>query len=439
MFRALRSTDWKIDIALAVNGIQPVCKSFMGCWVNGIKEESIRWLLHLGIPCFIIHEYRVGVDFGAGVHECRSRHVSESFCPANIWHLHADINAYDLVAKRCGMAFATADQVAIGSSVQARADALARSASHFHGYRRAKEDILAENPEEGLIYWPLTILFPDWIPWVKPPPISTVVAGKWTHFAEEIMEHKGSPLHGCTVMVNRGYHFRDRHNWECGPYYDRTHKRQLWFRSLDSVPGLVSNNKFGRPVPFYQFVEMPVGKQPPAITLQSTWMYKTLRPSSEDAGLEPIPPLQTELPRLTNIPSPTIYNLSDDEGDVNPQVVPPSPPLSVIGLASNDRPIIVEEDASQLPMLLYNSKEASTTIQPGLSASPANLLPSVQEASMEPLYPLTPPMTFEPSSPHSMHASPPSSLSHRDVIEDPISGCHSTSPSFNHSPWDTIS
>jgi hypothetical protein len=425
MFRALRSTYWKTDIALSADGIRPARESFIGCWVNGAREESIRWLLHLGIPCFIIHEYRVGVDFGVGVHECRSRHVSESFCPTNVWHLRADINAYDFVAKRCGTSFATADQVAIGSSALAGADALARSASHFHGYRRAEEDILAENPEEGSIHWPLTILSPDRIPWVKPPPISTVLAetGKWTHFAEEIIEHEGSPLHGCTVMVNRGYHFRDRHNWGYGPYFDRTHKRQLWFESLDSVPGLVSDDKFGRPVPFYQFVKTPVGKQPPATTFRSTWMYKTLRPSPGDAGLEPTPPLQTELPRFTNILPPTNYDPNDEENGINPQVLSPSP------LSASDEPMMVEEEP---PIFLCNAKEPSATIQPSPSVSPANLLPSVQEISMEPLRPSTPPMTSEPSSPHSIHPSPPSSLPNGDVIEDPISECHGTSLNHSH-------
>lgn len=61
MLRALQSTNWSIDISPVADGIGATHESYMGCWVNGTSEKLIRWLLYLGIPCFIVHEYRVGV------------------------------------------------------------------------------------------------------------------------------------------------------------------------------------------------------------------------------------------------------------------------------------------------------------------------------------------------------------------------------------------
>ena len=449
MLKALRSTSWSFDIAPVVGDINitPALDSFMGCWVNGARERPIRWLLHLGIPCFIIHEYRVGVDFGDGVHEYRSRHVSESFCPAEVWHLRADVNGYDFVAKKNETSFATAHQVVVGPSVSGSADALARSASHFHGHRRTKEDLLAAAPEEGSIDWPVMVLFPDHLPWVKPPPIAAgpppTAKGKWKHFAETILEHDGSPLNGSTVMMDRGVNFRNRENWGYGPFFDRTRKRQLWFENLESVPGLVGGDKFGRPVPFYHFVNMIVGNQPPVTTSRSTWMYTTMSPSPGDIDLEQPPPLQIDLPRFTNIPPEFNDGLDDDADDIIPKVLALSPTLSAMGLVYNDEPMVVEKNTSQLPMFLSSTKEPLTPLPPSPSearppASPGTSSPSIQEVSMESpsttplLRPLTPPVdtcAIEPSSPHRMQSSPPS---RGDVIEDPgPDSCHSALPLFN--------
>jgi hypothetical protein len=427
MLRALRSTNWGINISPITDDIGAAHEYYMGCWVNGASEKLIRWLLYLGIPCFIIHEYRVGEDFGDGIHEYRSRHVSQSFCPPFVWHLREEINAYSYVARKNGTSFATADQLVIGSSVSASASALARSASHFHGYIRAEEDISAITPDEGSIDWPVLILFPDRIPWVKPPPISATpqTKGKWARFVETTLEDDGSPLGGCTVMQERGASFRGLDNWR-GPYFDRHHKRQLYFEELDSVPGLVSDPKFGRPVPYYKFVRMPVGNKPPALTTRSTWMYDKLNAIPADIGLNAHPPLPAVLPRFT------------EEDDINPEALPPSTPPSTIGLAFTNGPMIVEGNASQLP--IFSTNESSTPLQP--SPSEAHPLPSALEVSVQspsgtqPLRSLTPPASSSATEPsyvfHRVHSLPPRPSLHTHDIEGSGSDtCHDVSIELN--------
>jgi len=73
--------------------------------VNGADERVVMWFLRLGVPCFIIHEYREGLDFGHGVPEHRSRDCTVSFCPPIIWHLLDQVNAYEAIALRNAAGF----------------------------------------------------------------------------------------------------------------------------------------------------------------------------------------------------------------------------------------------------------------------------------------------------------------------------------------------
>jgi hypothetical protein len=66
MIGALRSTEWKIEVPL-VSPLPATQEQYLGGWINGVDERVARWLLHVGVPCFIIHEYREGVDFGPGI------------------------------------------------------------------------------------------------------------------------------------------------------------------------------------------------------------------------------------------------------------------------------------------------------------------------------------------------------------------------------------
>jgi hypothetical protein len=298
MMRALKSTDWMMGIPAAHQGdhIVPVNESVLGAWINGGDEDVIQWFLHTGVPCYIIHEYRDGVDFGHGVSERRSSCSSTSFCPSVIWHLRDDVNAYEAVAVRNHTSWSTELPTPCGRNIIASAEQLARSSSHYHGYSRRQIDILPQSePEDEDIVWPSTIVFPDRIPWLRPPSIAKADGkGSWSRFSVETLEVAGHALNDRDVMQQRSKNFKGDGTL-VGPYYDRKNKRQLYFNSLPKMPGLVSDRAFGCPVPFYHFVDASCGKSGPKTVVRSEWMYYRPEPTSSDIGKEPPLPLAAEL------------------------------------------------------------------------------------------------------------------------------------------------
>jgi hypothetical protein len=249
------------------------------------------------------------------------------------------------------------------------------SALHFN----KRKDVSSATPEAGSIDCPSSILFADRIPWVQPPPICAPPCGrgKWVHFVETTLEHVDSPFNGCTVMLDRGVNFRDRERTRRGPFFDRVHRRQLWFKNLDSVPGLVGDAKFGRPVPFYYFVTIPAHKKPPALTHQSTWMYNTLQPAPGDIGQKLSTPLQSDIPRVTNAPLPHHDDLDDGESPNFPPVQFNHPAIILPSFTSSsivfdDEHTIVEEATKEPPMLLppnLSEVEAPASPSPNLDSS----------------------------------------------------------------------
>jgi hypothetical protein len=258
MMRALRSTHWSMGdpIAIRDSGIVKADDQYLGAWVNGSNERIVMWLLQLGVPCFIIHEYREGVDYGHGIPERRNRDCTKSFFPCVIWHLRGDVNAYDAVARRQTITWLSDPPLpSNGPNIRASSEALARSSSHSHGYSRPLEKQLPITHEDGDIVWLSSLPFPNRIPWIKPPSIIAAdKAGSWSRFSITSLDvGEDHPLYGHDVMQERGHKFTGEFNL-IGPYYDRQNKRQLYFDSLPIVKGLVSDVAFGRPVPFYNFV-----------------------------------------------------------------------------------------------------------------------------------------------------------------------------------------
>jgi len=297
MMATLRSTDWIMGVPADRQGhIVPVTEGVLGAWINGGDEDVIQWFLRTGVPCYIIHEYRNGVDFGHGVSECRSRCSSTSFCPSDIWHLRDDVNAYETVAVRNHSPWSTEHPTPCGRNITASAEQLACSSSHYHGYSRRQIHIFQQpEPADEDIVWPSAVVFPDRIPWLRPPPIAvTNQKGPWLRFSVETLEVATHALNGRDVMQQRGKNFKGDGTLY-GPFYDRKNKRQLYFESLSKVPGLVSDKAFGRPVPFYHFVDASRGKTGPKTIARSEWMYYSAEPTPSDIGKEPPLPLAAEL------------------------------------------------------------------------------------------------------------------------------------------------
>ena len=332
MMDALHSTGWNIDVPL-VSPLPAAREHCLGAWINGVDERVARWLLHVGVPCFIIHEYRVGLDFGPDIPDRRSRHATHSFCPKDVWHLLPDINAYEVVALRHATSWSETLPSLSCSNVIASADALDLSSSHSQGYVRPESDVYQKpEPEDGDITWPLVCLYKDRDPWLKPPPIMVPdKKGAWSRFCITSMDVKGHPLHGRDIMQERGKAFKG--TGLVGPYYDRQNRRQLYFTSSplrDMPAGLVSDPSFGFPVPFYNFFSLDVPNRPPKTTRPSTWMYAKADPKPADIGKEAPVPAATQLRVYPRVPTDPYqeedYDDDDDEDYPRYRVQPPGPP-----------------------------------------------------------------------------------------------------------------
>ena len=339
MMGALRSTGWSIEVPLVLP-LPAVQEHCLGAWINGADERVARWLLYVGVPCFIIHEYREGLDFGPGISDRRSRHATHSFCPKDVWHLLPDVNAYEAVALRHATPWSEQLPSLCYSNVIASASALDLSSSHSQGYVRPESDVYQKpEPEDGDITWPSVCLYIDRVPWLKPPPIMVAdKKGAWSRFYVTSMDVKGHPLHGRDIMQERGKSFKG--NGLVGPYYDRQNKRQLYFNSspLGDMPGgLVSDSCFGLPVPFYKFYSLDVPNGLPTTTRPSTWMYAKADPKPTDVGKEAPVPAATQLRVYPCVPTDPYQDENyddDDDGDYPryhvqpPGPPPPSPPAS---------------------------------------------------------------------------------------------------------------
>jgi hypothetical protein len=161
--------------------------------------------------------------------------------------------------------------------------------------------------------------------------------GPWTRFAVATLEAKGHPLDGRDVMQQRSKKFKK--DDFVGPYYDRKNKRQLYFESLPRVSGLVSAGMFGRPVPFYHFIDTTCGKFDPKTVIRSEWMYYSAEPESSDIGKEPPLPIANELPVYRPIPTASDSYMDDDDDDDDdfPRICNPSSALD--GLVPRASPI----------------------------------------------------------------------------------------------------
>jgi hypothetical protein len=275
MVGALKASNWTFD-APPMESIPKSRPYLIGSWVNGGRSEHIQWLLHLGVPCYIIHQYRDGVDFGYNVAECRSRRVS-SFCPSDTVHIQSDVNEYEIISVRNGTQWADDNNLPpCGISVRGHATQLARSASHEHGYTRPVSDrYIPPNPEAGSIRWPSEIVHPSRVPWFRPPPVRPSWTKRWLRFAEEELETPDGD-DTVTIMRDRGYNFKGGDLW--GPYFDREHGRQLFFCEEPGIPdGVVNAAIYGQPVPYYDFTAATSSTRTKSVA-PSTWMYLKEKP-----------------------------------------------------------------------------------------------------------------------------------------------------------------
>jgi hypothetical protein len=150
------------------------------------------------------------------------------------------------------------------------------------------------------------------------------------------------------VMRQRGKNFKGDGTL-IGPYYDCKNKRQLYFNSLEKVPGLISDKVFGRPVPFYHFIDANrSSKSGPKTVIRSEWMYNSAEPTPSDIGKEPPLPLAVEL-AIYKPPIPPLdpYKEDDENEDEDDDGLYPPAPSS--DLASLSTVPCIDASASAVP------------------------------------------------------------------------------------------
>jgi hypothetical protein len=412
MVKDLSACQWSFAVPLT-ESIPKSRFDLMGSWVNGGKSEHITWLLHSRVPCYFIHQYRDGIDFGHQVSERRSRRVFSSFCPPDTWHLRLDVNAYENIAIRNGVRWADENNLPPrGVSVRGNFTQLSRSASHEHGYVRPVLDrYIPPEPEQGSIDWPSEIVDASRVPWFRPPPVRRAWDGRWLRFAEEELESADDDASvSITVMRDRGFKFKGDSEGLFGPYFDREHGRQLWFLEEPSIPdGVVDADIYGQPVPYYRFAAMATqGSHARTRFIErSRWMYlqeipkrsevmfhsRTIEDYNNIAKLQVSAEAPTPLPGMLPCHSNTKPTFTadlevdmDNEGALDD--LPPTPPSSP-HMQSSETLSPLATAVSPAPSVTLIAK-ASPTAAPAVSPQVSSLHLTTQSLPFNALTPRSP-------------------------------------------------
>lgn len=50
-------------------GVPTVVCTLMGTWINGGSSKDVLWMLHIGMPCYVIHELDLYKEFHLAAHD----------------------------------------------------------------------------------------------------------------------------------------------------------------------------------------------------------------------------------------------------------------------------------------------------------------------------------------------------------------------------------
>jgi hypothetical protein len=298
---------WKNTRLLQVTDIPMADDKFMGVWLNGADEETALWLLARGrVPCFIAHEYAIGVD---ELHHCNPQAEPSFIHGTNIPMITSpDHNPLDFIARRSNATVSTgspADSGVVSTTNWTETeDHQSQSSSWSQGWNREfcrRENVLFRTPLSHNL--PNTnfasrsldevILDPEKYPWICPPPIADISTGPWSHWWQDCTDD--GEYDTCFLThgkASANYLFL---------WYDRENMRILYLdESLDIPPGLISDfHSFGAPAPRCQYFEAVNNVR--RLRRPSHWVYPTKTPQKSDKGRKAIPPNPSLLPpRDTN-------------------------------------------------------------------------------------------------------------------------------------------
>ena len=347
-------------------------EEFLGIWINGTKEEEAMWLLSHKIPCFIIHEVPSSELYGF----TEEHKYLDFVAKMDVLFLHKEHSGFDhLAVKTFTPVNDSPDQGGVPQlNPVLRSEERGLSGPTMQGWMDDHHAALEAVPEvimrpvnskplpvavesssiarsDSAAPEPETMtLATDQVEWLVPPPVMSILAGKWTRWEEWVtggdemfFRHISSEPQGCEEV-----------------YFDCKERRQIYVvEPMTIPPGVVSDiNVYRVPAPTARFIEV-VDDQIKKEYIASHWLYKEQKPTRGSAGMKaPIPnpqdlPLLSSLRRTSKISVPPIL----------PEIVVPasprlSSPKSAVILPLPDKPIPTEPRA-------HHQQENSRTISTG--------------------------------------------------------------------------
>ncbi|KAJ7215076.1 hypothetical protein GGX14DRAFT_563116 [Mycena pura] len=285
----------------------PADDRLVGVWLNGMEEGPAVRYLAAGVPCFVIHEYRLGTvltSWGSTALERR-----DFLQDTEAARLVGERNPYQKLAHRLGFAGSKGRDLE-GSFVgplPAGGNPDYSSLSYVRDYARTIR-IRASSPAriphmqpQGFAPPAMPSAGPSSVgtpsapassarsstppleqrvldvqrhPWVVPPPIVIVPQGqKWTDWVLKKWEESTT-----WVFVGRKQEIAMKSTW-----FDRSRSRHLHFGHFSTIPGVLDCQVFGAPVPQFPFMH-PDSRGGARPKTKSVWMYPMERPEKGTTG-----------------------------------------------------------------------------------------------------------------------------------------------------------
>ena len=288
--------------------IPPACEDYIGTWINGSDERDAIWAMGKGMPCFVIHEL-TPAERGMYSTVPRSANFPQG---TDVLMLQSSHNGFDHIALRSGSVPITSPAPPQIPHLNLSSHDRKLSAAPAQGWTGARvgvtmptptveslvptshkgeeeEDVMEvlkrfnpTNPHYTASPLEYIVLDPCRVPWLKPPPVQSVLNRKWSKWIFDISASNPFVKFAGKKVNHRRF-----------VYYDRENSRELSSsKPIEQPPGLTSDpNVFGLPAPMVLYMQKydRGWRQCKA----SRWIYPTRMP--KEVGMTALPPELTSL------------------------------------------------------------------------------------------------------------------------------------------------